>query len=68
MEQQPTQLGDAPLYFVVNGNKVGKWFWPREGLNIGIAYPQFSLWASDVRTAIDWYDSSNSSNSKIITY
>lgn len=68
VEQQPTQLGDAPLYFVVNGNKVGKWFWPREGLNIGIAYPQFSLWASDVRTAIDWYDSSNSSNSKIITY
>jgi hypothetical protein len=68
MEKQPAQLGEAPLYLVVNGNKVGKWFWPREGVNIGIAYQKFNLWASDVQTAIDWYDSSNSSNSKIITY
>lgn len=67
-EEQPAQLGEAPLYFVVNGNKVGKWFWPREGVNIGIAYPQFNLWASNTQTAIDWYDSSNSSSSKIVTY
>lgn len=68
LEKQPTQLGEAPLYIVVNGNKVGKWFWPREGVNLGIAYPQFNLWASDVQTAIDWYDSSHSSSNKVITY
>lgn len=65
---QPSKdLGDAPLYLVINGDINGKWFWPSEGINIGIAYPQFSNWASDVQTYIDWYDKSNASN-RVISY
>ena len=68
LEQQPTSLGVAPLYIVVNGDRVGKWFWPIESNNIGIAYPEFSNWGSNVQVAIDWYDSSNAVSSKIVSY
>ena len=67
-ESQTTRLGVAPLYIVVNGNSVGKWFWPIEGNNIGIAYPQFSTWGNNVQRAIDWYDSANATSSKIVSY
>ena len=67
-EHQPSTLGSAPLYLVVNGNKAGKWFWPKEGNNIGIAYSQFSDWASNVRTYIDWYDSDNATKGRIVSY
>ena len=67
-ESQPSSLGSAPLYIVVNGNEAGKYFWPLEGVNIGLAYPQFSVWASNVQTAIDWYDSSNAASNKIVSY
>ena len=62
-----TDYTEAPLYLVVNGDKQGKWFWPKEGINIGVAYPQFSTWASNVQSYIDWYDKQNAS-SKVITY
>ncbi len=62
-----TDYTEAPLYLVVNGDKQGKWFWPKEGVNIGVAYPQFSTWASNVQSYIDWYDKLNAS-SKVITY
>ena len=68
LEEQPSTLGVAPLYIVVNGNNVGNWFWPIEGRNIGIAYPQFSTWGSNVQTAIDWYDSSNATNGYVVNY
>ena len=58
---------EAPLYLVVNGDKQGKWFWAKEDVNIGVAYPQFSTWASNVQSYIDWYDRLNAS-SKVITY
>ena len=67
-EAQPASLGGAPLYIVVNGNNIGKFFWPVEGNNIGVAYPQFSNWASNIQTAIDWYDSSNAISNKIVSY
>lgn len=53
---------------MVNGNPSGKFFWPSEGNNIGVAYPQFSNWAANTQTAIDWYDSSNATSSKIVSY
>ena len=68
VEQQPSTLGTAPLYLVVNCNKNGKWFWPKEGNNIGVAYSQFSTWASDVQTAIDWYDSDNATKGRVVSY
>ena len=67
-ESQPALQGEAPLYIVVNGNPSGKFFWPSEGNNIGVAYPQFSNWAANTQTAIDWYDSSNATSSKIVSY
>ena len=68
VERQPSTLGTAPLYLVVNCNRAGKWFWPKEGNNIGITYSQFSDWASNVRTYIDWYDSSNATKGRIVSY
>ncbi len=68
IESMESTLGEAPLYVVVNGNNTGKYFWPVEGSNIGIAYPQFSTWASNVQTAIDWYDSGNATSNKVVSY
>ncbi len=68
VENQPTTLGAAPLYIVVNGDRTGKFFWPAEANNIGLAYPQFSVWGSNVQSAVDWYDSANATKSKIISY
>ena len=68
VENQPTTLGSAPLYIVVNGNRAGKFFWPYEASNIGLAYPQFSIWGSNVQSAVDWYDSANATKSKIVSY
>jgi hypothetical protein len=36
-------------------------------MNIGVAYPQFSVWASNLQTSVDWYDSSNASGN-IVKY
>ena len=68
VENQPTELGRAPLFIIVNGDRAGKWFWPVENNNIGIAYQQFSMWASNVQVAINWYDNSNATSSKIVSY
>lgn len=67
-ESQPTELGRAPLFIVVNGDRAGKCFWPIENNNIGLAYQQFSIWASNVQRSIDWYDSANATSSKIVSY
>ncbi len=65
-----TQKGnsEAPLFLSINGDKEGKWFWPREGTNIGLAYLQFSIWANNQNSATNWYDSSNTSSSQIIRW
>lgn len=60
--------GDAPLYIVINGNDERLWFWPSEGFNIGVAYPMFSIWASNVQTALDWYDSTNATPGKVVKW
>ena len=67
LEEQPSNLGKAPLFIVISGDTRGKWFWPTEGMNIGVAYAKFSPWAADLRTNVDWYDSSNASNN-VVTY
>lgn len=66
---KPSASGnDAPLFFVVNGNTRGRWFWPVEGANIGVAYPLFSTWGSHPQMAADWYDSSNAANSRTVVW
>ena len=38
----------------------GKWQWPTERTRINVAYPQFSIWASDHTKAKDWYKNPDS--------
>ncbi len=62
------ETGETPLYFIINGNSERQWFWPVEGFNIGVAYPQFSTWASDMQTALYWYTGSNAAAGKVVSW
>ena len=58
--------GAYPFCITVNGNDAGKWFWPREYVNIGDAYLTFAKWGTNRTTASDWYKSPVTS--KVVTY
>lgn len=60
--------GEVPLYLVINGSSDRRWFWAKDGINIGVAYPQFSTWASNMHLAIDWYAAQNAVSGKVITW
>ena len=62
------ETGNTPLYFVINGSTDRRWFWAKDGVNIGVAYPQFSTWASNMHTAIEWYAAQNAVDGKIVTW
>ena len=62
------ETGETPLYFVINGSTDHRWFWPVEGFNIGVAYPQFSIWASDMQAALNWYTDSNAAAGKVVSW
>ena len=62
------ETGETPLYLVINGSTDRRWFWPVEGINIGVAYPQFSTWASNMHTAIEWYATQNAVTGKVVTW
>jgi len=62
------ETGETPLYFVINGSSDRRWFWPNEGINIGVAYPQFSTWASNMQTALNWYAGSNAAAGKVVSW
>ncbi len=62
------KISESPLFLAISGNEEGKWYWPKEGSNIGLAYLLFSTWANNQQSAIDWYDSSNTSSSHIISW
>ena len=62
------ETGETPLYLVINGSSDRRWFWPKEGINIGVAYPQFSQWASDMHTSIEWYAAHNAADGKVVTW
>ncbi len=51
--QLPTAAayGSVPHGLCVPGN----WAWPREGLNIKQAYPQFEEWVNNASAAQEWY-------------
>jgi hypothetical protein len=68
-QSQPAAGTDnAPLFFMVNGDQQGKWRWVKEGGNIGLAYPQFIVWAANAQTALDWYHSSKASSHLIVSW
>ena len=62
------ETGETPLYLVINGSSDRRWFWAKDGVNIGVAYPQFSTWASNMHTAIEWYAAQNAVDGKVITW
>ena len=62
------QTGETPLFIVINGGKDRRWFWPTEGVNIGVAYPQFSSWASDMLTNLNWYAPANAVATKVVSW
>jgi hypothetical protein len=66
--RQSTDSEDAPLFLAVCGNAQGKWLWPKESSNIGLAYKDFSTWANNAQSALDWYDSKNASSSRIVSW
>ena len=62
------ETGETPLYLVINGSSDRRWFWAKDGINIGVAYPQFSTWASNMHLAIDWYAAQNAVAGKVVTW
>ncbi len=62
------ETGDTPLYIVINGISDRRWFWPAEGINIGVAYPKFSMWASDMHTNLNWYNPANAISTKVVSW
>ena len=62
------ETGETPLYLVINGSSDRRWFWAKDGINIGVSYPQFSTWASNMHLAIDWYAAHNAADGKVITW
>ena len=58
------QLGTV----VVNGDGAGKWYWTKDKMNIGLAYPLFGVWGSNPTAAPDWYNSKNADASKVVTW
>ena len=64
----PQILDGAPSYIVVNGDGAGKWFWTKDKMNIGLAYPLFGMWGSNPTAAPDWYNSKNADASKVVTW
>jgi len=58
---QPTTSRQAPLFVAVSADAQGKWRWCKEGSNIGLAYLMFGTWASNQKSATDWYTNTNAS-------
>ena len=59
VENSVENHGKAPLLIVVNGypsgDNAGKWFWPREFINIVNPYEQFGAWGANVTLNANWY-------------
>ena len=47
--------GQAPLVIVVSGDSSGKWYWPKERVNISTAYTQFGAWGANATSNASWY-------------
>ena len=61
-------LYEAPTFIVVSGSGTGKWFWPVDKMNIGLAYPLFNVWANNMLAAPDWYNEKNAANGKVLIW
>lgn len=63
-----TTYGEPPLYLIINGDADGKWFWPRERVNITTAYKDFSTWGSTLSEGTTWYMPNNAKVDKIVSW
>lgn len=61
-------VNGIPSYLVVSGDAQGKWQWPIEGWNIGLAYPLFNAWAANEQSNSDWYFKGNAGNNKTVSW
>ena len=59
-------LSGAPSFIVISGSANGKWYWPINKMNIGLAYPQFNVWGNNMVTAPNWYDEKNAASGKVL--
>ena len=66
--RQSANKEEAPLYLVINADSFGKWQWPKENSNIGLAYKLFGTWANNAQTALDWYKGSNASSNRVVAW
>lgn len=60
--------GKAPLYLIINGDSEGKWFWPRERVNITTAFKDFSTWGSTLSEGTTWYMPDNAFDEKVVKW
>ena len=60
------QPGETPFRVTVTGDDEGKWFWPKERVNISDAYTQFGLWGANMDNNPDWYK--NPVKSKVLKW
>jgi len=58
----------APLYLVINGDSEGKWFWPRERVNITTAFNDFTTWGSTLSEGTTWYMPDNALEEKVVSW
>ena len=58
--------GEAPLMIRTAGNSAGKWYWPKERINIDRAYPGFGAWGANYVNGGGW--DANYVNDNVITY
>lgn len=61
-------VNGIPSYLVISGDALGKWQWPIEGWNIGLAYPLFNAWAANEHSYADWYFKGNAGNNKTVSW
>lgn len=61
-------INGSPSFIVVSGDAQGKWFWPLDKMNIGLAYPLFNVWGNSITAAPDWYNEKNAASGKVLTW
>ena len=63
-----TSEEETPFYIAVSGDNASRWYWPREGVNIGLAYSHFSNWGANVSSAPQWYRSNYADRARVVTW
>lgn len=68
MSSSQEEFSATPLYLVINGDSEGKWFWPRELVNITTAFNDFSTWGSTLDSGTTWYMPANAKQGSVVSW